>query len=334
MMKSFSMMNSRHGRSFPRFRSFAAAALILSAGLCWSCNQDPIFYDISMEVTLNDPKIPGSPTSIVVNSARDKLYVSNGRIFVYEKPAADARGRWQDLSGQPPGGNVRALAMTGDALYALSFGGTGLNSGRIYKRILVPADSGEWIPIENPTGYNEIQSVFGAGDYLFAGVKNSDGAYAILYLEQGETSLTCMADKTVSDPEHGLSELRGAAFFDNHYYMATANHGIYRFAAPPDMVTGALALDTAAALPGSFDAGAYAGLIPVGSSIYGFGYSGKVWQGKAGGSGALVRSFENSYFTGALAIWENPAPGKAESFLLIGRGTQSHLSGYTFGYYE
>jgi hypothetical protein len=326
-------MNGRHGKSFPCLRF--VAALILSAGLCWSCNQDPIFYDISTEVTLNNPKIPGAPTPIVVDNTRDKLYVSNGRIYVYEKPNADARGYWQELSGQPPGGNTRGLAVIGDALYALTIGATYLDSAAIYRRSLVPADSGEWIPIENPSGYGKLQSIFGAGDYLFAGALSGDSGYAILYLEKGDTSLSCMADKTVSDSDTGdLSALRGVVFFDSQYYMATTSNGIYRFAVPSDMITEGLALRTATALPGSLDAGAYVGLIPIGSSVYGFGSSGKVWQGQAGGRGRLVRSFENCCFTGALGIWKNPVPGKTEAFLLIGRGIQSSLSAYTFGYYE
>jgi hypothetical protein len=289
-------------------------------------------------VALNDPKIPGTPSSIVVNAARDKLYVSNGRIYTYEKPSADARGYWQDLPVQPPGGNVRGLAVGGDALYALTIGATSLNSSAIHKYTPAStdtADSGEWIPIENPSGYDKIQAIFGAGDYLFAGALSGDTSYVILYLEPGDTGLTCMADKIVSDSETGgLSGLRGVVFFDNQYYLATDSHGIYRFAAPAGMVTGELALNTAAALPGSLDAGGYVGLVPIGSAVYGFAGSGKVWQGKADGSGSVIRSFGDCYFTGALGIWENPLPGGTESFLLIGRGSRSYLSAYTYGYYE
>jgi hypothetical protein len=334
MMKSVRTMNGPHDKSIGCLRVFAVV-LILFAGLCWSCNQDPIFYDISSEVVLNNPKIPGGPSPIVVNDAGDKLYVSNGEIYVYEKPSPDARAYWRELPEQPPGGQTKALATTRDALYALTIGGNHLNSAKIYKLSLDSADSGDWIPIGNPSGYDKLQSVFGAGDYLFAGALSGDSAHAILYLEKGAGSLTCMADKTVSDSgADGLSELRGVVFFDGQYYMATAGNGIYRFASPADMTTGELALKTAEALPGSIDGGAYVGLIPVGSSVYGFTGSGQVWQGKAGGGGQLIRLFGDCYFTGALGIWENPEPGRTESFLLIGRGSKSYLSTYTYGYYE
>ena len=45
--------------------SFAFGSVVLG-GLLWgSCNQDPIFYGISLEVEPVDPRIVGMPTHIV-----------------------------------------------------------------------------------------------------------------------------------------------------------------------------------------------------------------------------------------------------------------------------
>jgi hypothetical protein len=325
-MKPVTNMNRHHTFSRP-FRRFAAA-LVFSAGLFGACNQDPIFYDISMEVILNDPKIPGTPTPIAADTNNNKLYISNGRIFVYEKPASDTRGFWQELpAGQPPGGNTRGLALAGNALYALTLRGTSLDSAVIYALSL---DSAVWIPVSNPSGYNKPQSLFGAGDYLFVGALSGDSSHALLYLGKGDTELKLLADRTVTDSETGgISELRGAVFFNNQYYIATAGHGIYKFDKPEDAAAG-MVLNTASALPGSLEAGNFIGLLPIDSAVYGFTGGGSIWKE----TGGIVRSFSDVNFTGALGIWQNPADDK-ERFLLIGRGARGITSvSYTYGYYE
>jgi hypothetical protein len=321
-------MGGYQGKPFP-FLRFLAAVLVLSAGLCWSC-RDPIFYDISTEVALNDPKIPGGPTPIIVHG--DRLYTSNGRIYFYDKPASGGRGHWEGLDTQPPGGNAKAIALAGDTLYALTIEGTYLNSTRLYKRSVAAAASGEWIPVENPSDYSGLQSIFGAGDYLFAGgIRNGD--LAILYIEKDASALTLLAETTTGGDK--LSELRGLALFNGQYYMATARNGIYRFAGPEDILGAPLALDTAAALPASLEADDFVGLLPIDSFLYGIAGGGSIWRGKADGSGQLIRHFADVRFTGAMGIWQNPAGGN-ERFLLIGRGVMptSTLSAYTYGYYE
>jgi hypothetical protein len=216
-----------------------------------------------------------------------------------------------------------------DTLYALCIPGTSITSSRIYK-----FDGDKWTSVENPTGYNKLQSIYGAGDYLFVGAARGDISYAILYTGgTGGLSRLSTGD---------TSELRGAAYLNSKYYLATRGSGIYRLDSPSSDAT---------IISGTESAGNFVGLLPIPaesptSVIYGFtsnGTIGKVLPGSGSSdeSWEKIQDHRNTIFTSALGIWSPPPPpGATESpsgpsLLLIGRGDRSNTGiSYTYGYYE
>jgi hypothetical protein len=127
-----------------------------------SCNQDPIFYDISNEVKPKDPVIPGTPTKIV--EAAGKLYVSN-RTDLFEF----SQDSWNRIA-KPPG-RISDLA-GGNALYCMT------EDSQVYS-----GSAGGWTPVDNPNlaGYT-LQSIYGAESSIFIGAsREGDGgnSYAV-----------------------------------------------------------------------------------------------------------------------------------------------------------
>jgi hypothetical protein len=288
--------------------------LLFCAGLFISCSQDPVFFEISNEVEPKDPRIMGGPSNAV--EFKGSLYVASGFLYRY-----NALG-WASL---PAPGNIKSLAVTAaspgaaDAgLYALAFTGSGLDAA-LWKS----PDGFNWGLVANLTGYAHLQSIFGAGDALFVGARSIVERNAILYLKEGEAALTLLREF-----DQG-GDLKGAAYFDNQYYAATTNRGIFAGATPE-------ALGTAAWLPNSFfplyDIN-FSGLITVGTtSIAAVTRNGHIWMLKAGAGQVpvITTPYGGSSFTGALAVWRQP--GGAGALLLLG-AVSSGSSG-VYGYRE
>lgn len=77
-----------------------------------SCDQAPIFYDISQEIKLDDPTITGKVYSIkMVDSV---LYAANSNL--YEKSVSEKR--WKKVSNTPS--NIIDIAYAGNYLYVLA----------------------------------------------------------------------------------------------------------------------------------------------------------------------------------------------------------------------
>lgn len=77
-----------------------------------SCDQAPIFYDISQEIKLDDPTIKGKVYSIkMVDSV---LYAANSNL--YEKSVSEKR--WKKVSNTPS--NIIDIAYAGEYLYVLA----------------------------------------------------------------------------------------------------------------------------------------------------------------------------------------------------------------------
>jgi hypothetical protein len=207
---------------YNKVKLLAPLVLILPLFVVPGCAQDSIFYNISTEVAPTDPLILGGPTKIV--RADGKLYVANGDIYEYD---LEGNGTW--AGSKKPGGKVQDLAVVsgpgGDTLYALSVTGTGLDFGLW-----------EWDKagdVWNPIGiagedYTVIQSIFGGGDKLFAGLSKSNdnggNDYAIYYKEGDKLLLLCKETAILS----------GAGKIGNDYYLATMGKGIYK-SSPPDV---------------------------------------------------------------------------------------------------
>jgi hypothetical protein len=191
-----------------------------------SCNQDAIFYNISQEVKLLEPRIKGTPTNIV--HFGNYIFVANrSSLHRYGKPPGNTEPAWD--SAEPPlvqpGGEIWGLAATNDHLYVLTGGGL--------KRLSaanVVTGGGNWEPVntyhDNAAGYSQLQTIYADARRLFAGgrsgtLSSDSNDYAILYVDDSDNSPQIKAIKT------GVHLLKGAALSGTEHYLATAGSGIY-----------------------------------------------------------------------------------------------------------
>jgi hypothetical protein len=120
----------------------------------FSCNQDPIFYNISQEVTPKEPEIPGSPTKIVESG--NGLYVSNGKaLYTY------TGSQWHS-TGTPPG-RITDVASDGSALYCI-----------VENKTLYRTNGGSWEPIPIPEDYTYLQNIYGTAGSLYVCASNGN----------------------------------------------------------------------------------------------------------------------------------------------------------------
>lgn len=286
-------------------------ALMVISLLALSCNQSPLFYNISKETPPKDPVIAGGPSRIVASnvSGLNRLYTANGKLWVYDGSS------WTALANQP-GGNIREVAATTEpALYALSVDGAGSTSTTLYKT----TNGTNWSAITNNTGYPILGGMFGAGDTLFVGARDSGGTKAAVLYDDTTSLSTALSDITISDSVPG--SLAGAVQMGGNYYLAVSGKGIYA----ANTVGG---LASASPINGSTDTKyRLNGLIALATEVVAVGSGGSMLKGTNGGFSEVSAASDTSYpYTGALAVWSDGS----NSILLAGR----RYSTYTNGYWE
>lgn len=178
---------------------FASWGVLLGGLLLCSCNQDPIFYSISLEVEPVDPRIVGMPTHIV--ALGDRFYVASK--FSRTIQWYDAEG-WHELPR--PGGPIMELAATQSHIYALT-GEPG--SAGLYKW----DGDGDWESIANAA---HIQSIYGVEDRLFAGAMTGTSTFTMWYDNNG----------VLEALSGGSGFLTGAVYDGSAYYLGGT--GIYK----------------------------------------------------------------------------------------------------------
>jgi hypothetical protein len=281
--------------TLPVSRVFLYPLLFFSGLLLFSCGQDPIFYEISLEEELVPPRISGTPTNIVVFD--QKMYVAGETLHQYGQ---DGSGNplWDRPDPQPPG-KISALAATDTHLYAL----TGeLSQARLYRQ---EKGSAGWTLITNNSDYPVLQNMYGDGQGLFVGAqKRTDGGYAILYERNG--ALTFLQDGT------GL--LKGAVWDGSSHLLATYGGGIFQvdgsMTFSPDALQGTAGIN-------------FEGLIDTGSAIAAVSRNGSVYSGNAAGFTEIIPG--GPKFTGALALGKT---GDGSALLFLGVQGGSGSGGY------
>jgi hypothetical protein len=302
---------ARRSFRFPVLRFFLYLLFVFSGLSFFSCGQEPIFYEISLEEELVPPRISGTPTNMVVFD--NKMYVAGERLFQYSLNSG--KGAWDEPSPPPQLPNrTISLAATNNHLYAL----TGeLGGSALYKK---DKDSSSWEKVTKHPDYPILQTIYGDEKQLFAGAQKTTGnQYAILY-DDGSGTLKLLKDKT------GL--LKGAVLDGSSHLLAVfgdGNHtdpqyqGIFKVDEPamyfhPDPVPGTEKKN-------------FAGIIHTGSAgaspIAAVGRNGVVYTGNNGGFTEMCQ--EGPIFTGALALGKGT---KGEDLLFLGVQGGSGAGGY------
>ena len=198
----------------------------------FTCNQNPLFYDIATAPPPEKALIGGTPTNMVVferKGAMAMFTATDTRIFWYAKEnnndtdEENWESQWNldEYHTPDPEGRIVALAATSQHLYALCHTG---GTGTILRRIGQTGDLWEDITI-NAGDYTLLQTVYASSGKVFAGARlNSRETedYAILYLDgtvlrilEAETSMLTGA----------ASRLENGALI---HYFSTQGSGIYQ----------------------------------------------------------------------------------------------------------
>lgn len=296
-----------------------AGSLVLS-----SCSQDAVFYSIQYDKKENkNPAVPGSPGTIV--KLGDALYVGSNAVYRYEKPDPNAEGgaaRWRRLPDQPGGRKLLNLTGTDQYLYARvdDDGNNNPMKGGIYRKD--PRTTGGWQLVDK-SGF-DIQSIYGAGDTLFAGARIGKNDYRLLYAADQGGSPVLREVPNVS----GI--LKAAAYLPDSgtYYAALEGTGLLA-AQEPNGLGAAVPLSHDTSTPNNFT-----GLLAVGGSLIAVSSDGLIWRIDGNGAVAEARKF-NALFNGALAVWQDPTSEKPD-LLLLGRAVSGGGNALTsdYGYME
>ncbi|MDR0563266.1 MAG: hypothetical protein LBG73_11350 [Spirochaetaceae bacterium] len=268
-------------------------AILLMGILALSCKQNAIFYAISQEVEPVDPKIAGMPTNIV--KLGDIVYVASrfsGKILKY------SGGAWSDLD-QQPGGKILELAATANNLYALA--------GDPGSAVVSRYDGAAW---QTLTADGNLQVIYAAEEYVFAGAM-SGSSFDILYAKDDENSLTSL--KT------GTKLLKGAAFLNDVYYLATSGDGIltFRDGSIQDDPVGIKDKESAKII--------VTGIITVKDTVVAVS-RGDILYGPV--DGKFTAASGGVVFTGGLGLWENDDASVKLLLLGIQGGSSSTSHGY------
>lgn len=190
------------------FRTCAAAAVLAAAALLASCDQAPLFYDISKEIAPKEPIIEGSPSRMVLFGGRE--YAANGKLWAYDGSA------WTKAAG--PSGAVRDVAVADGKLYALTAANDPTDN-----RLYVSSDASSWTEIGNATGYGALQAIYGADDELLVSARKTDAEdYAAFVVSGGGLAAVPGLSGT-----GGNWRLVGALKTGTDYYLATVGSGIF-----------------------------------------------------------------------------------------------------------
>ncbi|MDR3139192.1 MAG: hypothetical protein LBT95_05905 [Treponema sp.] len=274
-----------------------------------SCKQQPIFYEISLELEPVAARINGATTNIVIFDG--KMYVAGEGFHQYARDENTGKALWNNVPSYPPGGGkIRSLAATNDYLYAV----TGeLEGSALYRKT---KDSPDWERVENNTGYPFLQTIFGNETGLFVGAaKKADKKFifAIFYDNNGKLELI----------KEETQLLKGAVWDGTDHFLAVSGgttndgegtKGIYKVSqgmGDPELTGGS----------GDW---LIEGLIKTGSRIVAVSRKGAVYAKDAGDESFTEKAKTGLTFTGALALYQKDGNG----LLLFGVQGGSGAGGY------
>jgi len=323
------MVKSMRKNLVYKYLFYFALALILC-----TC-KDPVFYAISLEVKLAEPRIKGVPTNFVIYDGR--MYVASGEtLYAYNSGTEPDKTAFWSTEAKP-GGNILQIASTGNYLYALCSTDQNNNGKTVIKRF--DKENSSWPETGGiANDFDKIQNIFAAGDMLFIMASTSTyntTFYTILYIDSSETINELIITNT---DQNDTGIINGAACVYNDkklYFLSTKDRGVYRI---DDINDGAYLIKYKDTNGNDVNIN-FSGIINLqddDSTILLVARNGEVYTVKD----SIVK-IENvsmgKMATGALAIWrENDLPS-SNRLLLAGRQdslSYSINSGYTYGYLE
>ncbi|MDR1802763.1 MAG: hypothetical protein LBQ94_04080 [Treponema sp.] len=281
-------------------------SIVLFGMLFPSCNQDSIFYDISIEPEPRVAIIPGSPTDMVL--VKNQLFVGTRMSSTfYRYSSTDGVPGWSYIN--LPEGTLGDLATDGEYIYALIFRGGDPLSESVIRRFNLADWS--WDKEISNSEYS-IQTIYGVQGYIFAGAQQKANRqnFAILYHNP--------ASDYLAEALLRVSILKGAVRQnDGMVFLATMGNGIYAF--NRGLVYGPIEGTSGASI---------AGILETGGLIVAVSTDGGIYSGTFSG---FTNVSTGVNFTGAMSLWYDVKNQLSVPSLLLlgirGRGV-SRTHGY------
>ena len=323
---------------------FTALLGFLSLFIFLSCNQDPIFWLISLEREELPPRIPGSPTNMVVVPHKPDCPTScaidcnKKYLFVATRFGRDiqrySNGNWSTIAR--PGEAIGELATDGNHLYALTFpGGDPWSQGIIRK-----FDGNAWHDVVTSAASDySIQKIYGVNGYIFAaGARRSDNSvhYTVFYIDTGNTPLQLRPLDGISAPLSGAVRVGNTIYLATMHMSATAAGGIFSVTAPgpgalpPAVLVGGTADFNITGIIGFEDNGAWSVIAVSNEPAHNQGYL--FIKNDSDSDFSYLSTSHN--FTGALAIWKHFVEGEGWVPGLVLLGARDHRPNREQGYRE
>ncbi len=202
---------------------FKAFILIVSSALLFSCNQDPIFYNISNETAPAESLIPGIPSNFAEYGGG--LYLSN-RANIWTLNGTD----WERVSvaGMQAGSSIEELVSDSTNLYARVVWDEGFVNLQTYNKVYRLTGSGAGLTATAITNnlaadYPLINRISMANGTLVASVKRRGISGGIRYVYLVGDTLSAFGGTT--DLPEG-SAIVATAWGGRNYFFATGR-GVY-----------------------------------------------------------------------------------------------------------
>jgi len=287
-----------------------------------SCSND-IFYRISVELPLIEPRIKGSPTNFVI--FKGDMYVATGKnLYVYNETEKWTRKSFSE--------NIAQLAVINDTrIYALCYiDGDSSVTRKVMWSDAVKIAANEWEEIpgfESAENYTIIHKIYSANNKLYIGAQfdykknnkeNDFNKYAVhvLYYDDSENIHKFDASVFPSE-EHAM--LYGAVFDGTVTYICVFT-GIY-----------------ADGVKIESEVNNFIGIIKLGNSIAAINREGTLYRVETTGIESIVSLPNDRWASGAITLWqEDITDNKSNKLLLVGRQDREYTTttGYTYGYME
>jgi len=274
---------------------------------------DPIFFIVSEETKLNDPRIDGSPTKIV--EAGGYLWVASGKTLWQYNGSS-----WSKFTQSQA---IRDIAATAGYIYI----NTGDNSG-IIKRSSFSNISFSDI-INSPL--SDAQSIYGIDNILFISDKKSPSQFSNFYLLDAASEPQAIS---IDVPDFNMSVLNGVAKDSTNYYLCSTT-GIFKIS-PSQLGSSVFIIESDKT---------FTGIININDNIIaaiarGGSVSPSLHLISEDAVGSSVADFPKHsegrtfFSSGALGLWYKPGAVRP-SLLLVGRqdnlqysSTTDYINGY------
>ncbi|MDR2964838.1 MAG: hypothetical protein LBU88_03585 [Treponema sp.] len=302
------------------------------------CN-DPVFYEVSMQIKSPEPRIKGSPTNFA--AINDVLYVASGNsVHIYY----ENNNSWFWTRTDPSLGRINFLAATDTQLFIITPAGL-FTSSSLYKINDAPP--------ENPSNATSLRfnttpitysghrfiSMYSANNEIFIGAMKDNSSYAILH-----NTGSALNEVNITYTEYTKNGLLNGVVYNGTDYFFSVKDQVYNSndtSKTPrvDRVGGIYQGTTASAnlIDDNYSI-AFMGIISIGNNLIAIDRSGNLYNAETLASLSIsTGKISNGVLQVVNAYNASEKKWNGAPLLLAGRQDALQYdvyTGYTYGYLE